>query len=762
MDEKIKRKVEHYLDYSNPVFMINSALHRLPAITENDTHGTGWPDTTYIDIPSFLSMVVKMQFKSTDITKSKDVILSNVAANSVSLQAYCQNLYEIMGGIIRKFTEDSNSDMVFKKAIGKANLKEVAKQQLLSCSPLFGHNLAKGGHFVHSSAPSGFDMSIDFSFEAGVKMRNLFGTVRKMEFTVPASSSQGLVLKSKRDTPQFRVYSKALQAELAARCLTRKDYDEGIEFLNEPFVSRGYHGPANDFYLGLRKQGSRKGETVSSASSFDPSGDYDLGTTEGLQGRARGIFPPSEFLKIYFKPFAEGIKSTLFKYCSCTIVNLNYISLKVHALAYLSHKYDMFDDEGSYLLFYDLAAMDTTTHGGFFDCYKAFCEGIFTDFKIKEGDLTYTCGIMFPATIESDLFLRQDVRGRSTLSGQPDVTTKNNVCHILAMSWCIGKVLEQDPLSVFEVLLKGNMLLKNGVCPIVHIHGDDTMMYFSPNKSDMLLYYRYLAELGFETSYEDAPVFLKKTVAIDDFSSIDNFDADLFSNIIQQGYDLCISESLPEDFLPLINSMVSFSNKDNLSSEYAIKYNGSLRPIPGSYVKNRHGEYAITDSILLVMALSDTARTMGEDVDITIKQYWKFLFASSIIKDADLNYLLDLDDLSFYTEIISISFVDVLKSKILELAKTSISKADAIKSALERLYYSGGERFDDTSIETIFGSLFITNVEMSDAFDLRSMSTSDVKALIKLNQDYILDTNGTCPDVEEHIIQAANKLLVRL
>lgn len=775
MDTSIRKKIEDMINSEDMVIRINRSLHRDPHII--DGHGfehTGWMDTKQSSLPGFLIKVLKMQFAPNPVSKSKDLLLMRLTKDPSFANEFLRHQHLIMGDILARFN-DLNEGASSVRAgnvssmLANASLAELSKQQLLSSAPLFGHNLAAGGHPVHASIPDSYDMTDDFAFKCGELFRSIFSTVRKDKFTVPALTSQGMLLKTARDTPQWRVYAKALQSALATKITSRKQFDDVCDQLDEVFRTYGYDGITRDFYLGMRRQGTRKDEPVSSRYDFDTNRDYDIGGTHGVQGRSRGIFPPTELLKIYFKPFAEGIKTDLFKSGTFTAVNLPFISNKVHILAGLTQMYDLYTEEGELTCFYDLSAMDTTTHEGFMNSYLAFCRGVFPDFDAVEGDTVKFSRLHFPATIWSDEFFVQDIKGRSTLSGQPDVTTKNNICHLLAMAWCLGHALDIDKLAVFRCLLTGENVSGIDFPIIGHVHGDDTMLYAGPDKATYDKYFMKLNELGFVTSFEKAPIFLKKTVCVDDVScSSDDASAyyGWYQELLQSLGRIKSDPSVGEELTELLNDkVIAVLGGRPMVEDYNYNFNGGMRPIVGSLVKNRYGEYAISEPILLLMGLSDTACLLGNHAMDEVKAYWHLLAHGALDDVSDLplwESLRSLDPSSLFEALASTDVRNDIRHAVVEIAESSVTKALSIRNALERLFYTQGEIIDDNVIDTVFGSLFIDPDTQMDTFDLRDLSVSQLTELIISLQHFILDTNGKAPEIDEKIFDASNKIIGRI
>lgn len=771
MDLKIQGRIEEMISSDHLIIALNRALLRDPKIiTMEEGSHSGWMDVKGANLPFWLVEVMNRQFNIDDIRKSKDLLIKRLNDDSGFRTNFLISLEEVQRRIRSDFDERAAFDIGGRKLNldamkARASQNELDKQQILTNAPLYGHNLAAGGHPVFADIPGGYDIDETFCVAAGKMFTSLFGTERKLDFTVPALSSQGMTLKTSRDTPQHRIYSKAIMATIAKKVKSRKQYDSVVKELDSPFIERGFDGVTNDFYLGMRRQGMRKPEPVSSLYDYDNNRDYSVGLTSAIQGRSRGIFPPSEFLKIYFKPFAEGIKSSLFTKCHSTRVDMSFISAKVHLLAALTARDELITDDGEALPFYDLSAMDTTTHRGFLDSYHAFCRGVFPDFDKIEGDTVASSRLYFPAVVSSKDYFVQEIGGRSTLSGQPDVTTKNNICHILAMAWCLSKVVSCDPLDVFKHLCTGQGTIPTIGVVHTHIHGDDTMMYIGSDKSLYYKYYEYLEQLGFATSFEKAPIFLKKTVILDSIDGDHRSCSDIetaFANAANGVSCVVMSDNHKANFISVVSNFLRDQGCTIDEDSYNFKFNAYLQPVVGSLVKNRFGEYATTEPILLLMGLSDTACLMAQSVTEAVIDYWHLLFESSI--DGETGYpvvdsLKGLDSKIFFASIQSDQVRSDIRKEIIDVASGSLTKALSIRNALERLYYAGGESLNDEVIDTIFGSLFVTADKLEETFDLRSMSLRQLVELQKTQQSFILDTNGQAPGIDEEIFAKANSIL---
>lgn len=114
-----------------------------------------------------------------------------------------------------------DGDLLCRKSVLYASLKEIVKLQLLIGAPLFHHVLSIDTHYVHSVPPDSFrTSSVDFSFvkELGSYMQSKSSySSEQKDFKLPIGTSQGLTLKSARDTSMWRAFSKVILALYAAR-----------------------------------------------------------------------------------------------------------------------------------------------------------------------------------------------------------------------------------------------------------------------------------------------------------------------------------------------------------------------------------------------------------------------------------------------------------------------------------------------------------------------------------------------------------------
>jgi hypothetical protein len=526
-----------------------------------------YTDTVAITLPSFLSNVVRNVFgrKLRDGDENKlakeDIVISSCVAHSSlisTIGAYYKEI-EVYFDSFNKISDDylkfieasisSNSaslnktiqvygkevsvkDLVkeFLHSLNAANLKEIKKRQLLVGSPLRHHNLSFGDHFVHAKTPSGFETrNWEWVDQAAIAFKRFTNLKRATHYTLPIGTSQGFTLKTESDGPVWRTVSKGLLSSLAKKTKSYADFQRACAEIDSLFTERGFSEVSKSYFLGLRRQHSVKEEVIDDVGLSHPGFSYDLDTSSGLQGRARGIFPPSEYAKAYFKPFSEGLKKNLFHKSDVCNVNQSFIDAKLRHITNMSLVHGLLDGEyGSskgWYPFYDLSAYDTSTHSGCSDIYHRFLNIAFDDFANIEGEHFRDFNVIFPVGLTSKpIIAKQFIKGRSTQSGQSDVTVKNNIVHLLLASQAISEALSDSknpslsklsltPVDIFTQLITGNGRHPY-LCALMH--GDDSAIFFSTDKEDYVKFYKYMTEFGISTGTEITGVYLKKTTSIDD------------------------------------------------------------------------------------------------------------------------------------------------------------------------------------------------------------------------------------------------------
>lgn len=764
---------EDYIKQFNELFDI-------PFVSFNDTKEYAVDERgnlEYTELPDFLSSVLAAQFRPKLPTKMEDYRLRTIFGSSprsndknMSPEVH-QKFLDLWGIWVENFnliiidtdakTKDSD---IFTSSLALNSLSELKKLQLLMGAPLYSHVLSINHHYKYEDIPSGFDLN-EFAFVKRLepvlsKICNYDKSLEKT-FKLPISTSQGLTLKSKRDTPWWRSTSKSL---LAAYSLNSTSYEHLLEFfekINFIFTQRRYGEVAQHAFLGLRRQQVKFDKPEYAVRDVDLTmrGYSNVYVTHKIQGRARAIFPFSEAIKAWYKPMADQVKKGLFSKSYMCNVDVNLISAKLHVITHMCQKYDLFSDiEGNnvWLPFYDLSEWDRSAHLG---CNAIYEDAMFNCMHIPESRyklMHNMAGIIYPATLEErfPMLCIDRTEGRSILSGQSDVTVKNNVTHMLLAVKCISTIKQWDEVDVCNALMFNDGPLRNMIIPLMH--GDDTAIFFSQDKQDYLDYVQMMTDFGIKCAFEIAPTYLKKNCSEDILRYISTkSDDELFS--------LCDKVYRQPGESPIWDKIVSNGAKQ--SGSYNYKYMKGLQPVFGSILKNRFGEYDNSDFVLSYVSLSDTAKLLcGHEND-----YMKTVYATQLrilclyakfFGDTTLlttfSYLApcfedDFDTMSL-DSIWSILNIPLDNPEFLQYMKdisnVSGNKSFNMRSMLTKTLHTYGEDFlDDSLLEIYSGMEYDPNEEMK-VLKIEKLTREDILQLIVVCQEFILDHDGIAP--EEH------------
>lgn len=701
-------KIGKWLNSQDTTSFINYNIIRNPMKSDDGIiRCRSWVDTERVTVPDYISEALSRSF--------------SVSKEAVDEDIYLKNLKNDMGYRAEFSSAFSLAKLNFLKAGGASDVNsenEMSKAQVLVGAPICHTPLSAGSHFVYSEPPSAF-AKIDWSWvqDAGKWFASTYKTARATEFALPATTSQGIWLKSSTDSLEWRVMSKVLQAALATRCKSHRDIRKVIESQKKIWETNGYSDLSMSFIQGIRRQQAKKPEPIDNDRVFTSRGNDTLRASLRCQGRIRGIFIPPEFIKVAHKGFSDGLKKSLFQQTKACNVDVHVVeqrlakaTLLLDSMNYSNTKnLALKDKDGQYLGFYDLSAFDTSTHKGLYDLYYVFLKQLFPDFDDREGiSLISDMSILFPGDVYRGSYIyKQHVKGRSTLSGQPDVTVKNNVVHLIISSYAAAMSLQISPLEAFQQMCSNDI----GVGAVsASFHGDDAYIYLG---SDPKKYYEYESHLqgtGVSLSWETQPAYLKK---------------------------LSSSSSVVKNRRG--NNFVDFSG---IKSDC----------IPGSILKNRFGEYSNEDHLLALAGLSDTYCLINPGTgSIDDHGLW-----SSMLKciDKTVNPLSDskkLKDPGFRKE---------LQTQLAAYSDKGLLKANQVKAYLDRLYYSGGEQLDD-ALESLYGQI---NYEITDSMEAYNLHKLGLDALIKLCselQQKIIDQKGVIKKEDyESIFKKHNVLIV--
>lgn len=737
------------------VIWANSAFDRTSLDSSQSdmiTDVPGWRDVDNVNIPEFLGRTIVSQYATQNPERMDDIINSTLykefkhglkeSGRSLDdLQRSFREVRDNHSNILKNTTSDTES--ILKRSIAYASLKELSKAQILVGAPIYHHNLVVEDHQKYDDIPHGFSSrNWDWVGNAALWFRSFTSLERSRNFTLPIGTSQGMTLKSKSDTPQWRVYSKGLLSMLALRSETIAELYHKLDAVDGIFESKGYDGIAKHSFLGMRRQHTNKVEPSTVSSHYHTQGYDTLLTTQGIQGRVRAIFPFSEALKVFYKPFADGLKKSLFHKTSICNVNMNHISDRLHLIASLSLKNNLINNlsDGSHewLPFYDLSEYDRTTHKGCYDIYITFLNKAFNNFSDIEGRPYEDCGIVFPCDLdEHTSFMINNNRQRSTLSGQSDVTVKNNIVHLLIASQAISEVLGNiSPLEVFKKLIDPSSFKKEG--DIIGImHGDDAAIFFSSNREDYVKYTEIVSDMGIKTGFEMGPIYLKKVPYwTKGDSTLLNMTPALVDKLSKCNQ---IDDSYPK--------AVASSGQSGYNAEYL----GYLQPVTGSLIRNRFGEYSVKMNELILASLSDTLLLLDDSEEALYLSYWQTLFNFVDISNLDerLQSLISKDVRSLK----SVNFREQLMVVIRDKFESKTIKSATMRGYLDALFYKNAENISEEQLIEIYGNLMFDPSELTERIGIADMSNDELLDLILELQSYILDNEGECPTLTKEVIE---------
>lgn len=562
---------------------------------------------------------------------------------------------------------------------------------------------------------------------------------------LPVGTSQGLLLKTRRDTPFFRGFSKFLLSLLASKCDSYDDLMNTIEKIGSPFSDRGFYNPYRDAFLGLRRMHMKSGKQEPLFRKKEL-----IGHVKKSQGRIRAIFPFSEALKFWYKRLADPVKKHLFTQEGCFSVDAKII-LKSQLLTYNIAKrsesllkYER--TEGEWLPHYDLSAYDSSTSFYLNQIYNDIMRGLSGEYSRLWGDAHNDSGVLHLTEVNhfsengkvGEYLYLDDVNGRSTLSGQADVTLKNNVIHfVIVASFLVRRYSLTDAQSsvlIRDLITKGQTTL-DGQLIILHLHGDDVFFYFSDTSEDYIEFQRYATSLGIKTGAESGPVYLKK-IPTKDGSSLVGIPGSLFKNRL--------GEYAQKNWMTLALSLI-----DNETSE-----KWDVLPVPNSIVLNRRN---------LFQKEKECCRTVASWFNYS-ESTGGLVNGSNVINDK-LTLSQWMAELINYNQPKAVQIRGALKAN---LYKTGSKQDDAI--AIIKLLESDASE-EDTEIMTndeiadIFNSYSLSSYsgDGKDDFNIinrvHGLSRTQLLKLAQSLQTMIIDGNGICPS-NENISQIVDEISV--
>lgn len=215
---------------------------------------------------------------------------------------------------------------------------------------------------------------------------------------------------------------------------------------------------------------------------------------------------------------------------------------------FLSSPYlcERYENTGDWVCAYDLSAYDTSVCKFINDLYNNCMQTIIPDGVNRWADGHNQSGVLFLDRVQGfdddymgreGTVLFDDIYGRSTLSGQADVTLKNNVIHFCLLSaflkgfFSLGDGEVRKMMS--ELIKKGEYSLQTSEglrYLILHLHGDDVFFYFSDDPDDYDSLASFFTRFGIKTGFESGPIYLKKVPHPENPNRLMNLAGSLLKN----------------------------------------------------------------------------------------------------------------------------------------------------------------------------------------------------------------------------------------
>lgn len=651
--------------------------------------------------------------------------------------------------------------------------KESDGMQLLFGMP-FTYNLLMEGHHYGHPEQDWLGSFITEEVNNLMQCFSVFSDIEKKRYAVlsvdevklPIGTSQGLLLKSSRDTPGYRGFSKLLLASIASQCDSQDELFSQLSKIGACFKSRGYYDPCKDAFLGLRRMHMKPGRPEPFfSSSRDKEPSYYVQKT---QGRSRAIFPFSEAIKYYYKRLADPLKKNLFSDGGCFSVDPKLISVgqkrmldKFLSSPELCRRYE---ETGDWVCAYDLSAYDTSVCKFINDLYNKCMQAIIPDGIRRWGDGHNRSGVLFLDRVQGfdddymgreGVLMFDDIYGRSTLSGQADVTLKNNVIHFCLLSAFLKGFFSLNDEKLRRMMIE---LISKGECTlnasgklnhlVLHLHGDDVFFYFSDNPSDYDSLAAFFTRFGIKTGFESGPIYLKKVPHPENPSKLMNLAGSLLKNRLGE-------YSKPSLLMYLLGVI------DNIQLEVYLK-NDRLTKL---HLDRNKNELAICQVIL------DSLET---DVDELRDIKRSFTLATSDMSFRSLE-LLKRDCSVLLSRLIARNdprSTKIRKSLSAEVYKTSRDAIGIVRSMLisdkeagTNREYSSFDEGDPSDLADMLASyslkdrtLLALNGTFLAEFD-RFVDEAKLQGLVRLAisiQNYLLDNDGRVPSftqISDYMLQ---------
>jgi hypothetical protein len=478
--------------------------------------------------------------------------------------------FKEQGAHLDKYDEEEirKDKDAFRVSANLYDKAEAAKRQVLFGAPFSYHMLMEGHHSQNRETTAPItatnndkkSLEMAFSLFAEIYKPSYKLEKDKSKVRLPIGTSPGILLKSAQDGDYYKGLVKILLSMIASKCESREDLRKQIARIGNEFEKQGYYNPSEDSFLGLRRMhmGPHKEELLFLSDNGVPMICFKS------QGRIRAIFPFTEALKFWYKWLSDPLKKEMFQHPGMYTVDPKEIEKRQMKCADLARRskfiMEYFKETGLWLPHYDLSAYDMSTGWYLNGLYNRTMRNI-----IPNGDKLWEnghddAGILHlknvplfqgDGTTGSTIY-RDDVHGRSTLSGQADVTVKNNVIHgNLLMGFLIHYYdLSRSKAKVIynELLYKGETKIKykgKSIPILANLHGDDVYFYGSESVEFYLELADYMTRFGIKAGFEAGAVYLKK-IPQNYGSKLYNIGGSLFKNRISEfaqgnAITLCLS-----------------------------------------------------------------------------------------------------------------------------------------------------------------------------------------------------------------------------
>lgn len=638
---------------------------------------------------------------------------------------------------------------------------ELTKRQLLFGVPFTYNMLMEGYHSQHRekevlSTVTPDDLrAIKLAFDA-LKEYLIDANISPLavgEVRLPIGTSQGLLLKSESDSIFFRGFSKFLLSLIASKCRDRAQLHQVLQEIGQEFSYRGYYSPHLDAFLGLRRMHMKP----SKVEPFFP--DSNLNHVSGvtkLQGRIRAIFPFTEALKFWYKRLCDPVKKHLFSQAGMFSVHPGDISKKQLDIerSFLSSKelVKRFLEKREWMTSYDLSTYDMSCPYYLNELYNNLMRSVVPNGASMWADGHNSAGVLHLKSVlhftgdgrpDGSTIYKDDVEGRSTLSGQSDVTLKNNIIHgCLLFAYLIEYYDLFKERSVIKRMVRE--LISNGRTTIgeqiiyAHMHGDDVMFYGSNQERFYDELAQFMTRAGIKTGFEAGPVYLKRVCNPYSPSQLVNIGGSLEKNRLGE-----------------------YNQKNAITALLSVIDNVQLEQFPGlsSKVSDRlalRQENEWKCFITVLRALYPEGEIEGYDVSE--------LYNTSSIRSANLEGLKLMVSRVLSSVVLRVTPKSIrIRQSLLNEAYKTGSRQDAVLEFIKgsvNVEHDGEEgnlREDFTDASSLADDIFLsyslnddTLVGYSEAQNsllakLKQSSLDDLVSLAKNIQSYLLDNDGNSP-----------------